>query len=399
MRAACAPLAFAAAIWVGSPTAIAMQDTAGMMFGEDAGARRWSAFLERSPDSSVHKAKLAFADASAVTGSIAPARVKVAGIGKVGFSGNFTAVDARPDEDRVLRSDKRGRIVKISRVAPPKAFTAGSIYRRTSSLLLRPTVAPEVRMTFSRPDSGDAGIRVAQAFHVTKNPADEIELPVYIAELMTQPNPMKAEAFKAGEKSGGKDVAEPTYATAYAAGGAGAVTPFSALLKGDKDGGKQSQFIPPKLKGDHPWIQNPLPASAFSKKEQTCLANGIYFEARGESAKGQAAVAQVILNRVRSPFYPNSICGVVYQNKNWRNRCQFSFACDGIRDRIADRRHWSMAKDIALAVTSGKVYLAEVGSATHYHATYVRPRWARKMNKTKKIGLHIFYRTKGGGWS
>lgn len=400
MRAACAPLAFAAAIWAGSPTPIAMQDTAGMVFGEDAGAKRWAAYLEKSPAGSIHQAKLVFADASAVTSSMAPSGVTVGGTGKVAIAGKLGVTDPRPDEDRILRSDKRGRIARISRVAPPKAFTAGSIYQRTSALLLRPTVPAEVRMTFSKPDRSDVGIRVAQAFHMTKSSSEEVDLPVYLAEIMSQPNPMKAERLKSGkDKAAEKDGNGLTYATAYAAAGAGAITPFSALLKGDKDEKKEGQFIPPKLKGDHPWVQNLLPASVLSKKEQTCLANGIYFEARGEISKGQAAVAQVILNRVRSPYYPNTICGVVYQNKNWRNRCQFSFACDGIRDRIADRKRWNMAKEIGLAVTRGKIYLAEVGSATHYHATYVRPRWARKMNKTKKIGLHIFYRTKGGGWS
>ena len=71
----------------------------------------------------------------------------------------------------------------------------------------------------------------------------------------------------------------------------------------------------------------------FSAKEQKCLANAIYFEARGETLRGQAAVAQVVLNRVRNPAYPETICGVVYQNQNLKNRCQFSFACDGKKDR------------------------------------------------------------------
>ena len=115
--------------------------------------------------------------------------------------------------------------------------------------------------------------------------------------------------------------------------------------------------------------------------------------------RGQAAVAQVVLNRVRNPAYPETICGVVYQNDNWRNRCQFSFACDGIKDRIASPRHYKMAEEIAMAVTAGKIFLPEVGSSTHYYAQYVSPRWARTMEKMKKIGLHIFYRTYGGGWS
>jgi spore germination cell wall hydrolase CwlJ-like protein len=152
-------------------------------------------------------------------------------------------------------------------------------------------------------------------------------------------------------------------------------------------------------KDDHDWAATALPAKTFSEAEQRCLAAGIYFEARGESVKGQAAVAQVILNRVRNPTYPNTVCGVVYQNDNWRNRCQFSFACDGIKDRVRSPKHWNVAEEIALATTAGKIWLKEVGSSTHYHATYVRPPWAKRMRKVGKIGLHIFYVTYGGGWS
>ncbi|MEO9961273.1 MAG: cell wall hydrolase, partial [Nisaea sp.] len=92
-------------------------------------------------------------------------------------------------------------------------------------------------------------------------------------------------------------------------------------------GEPKRSFVPPLGSEDHSWVATPLPASAFAEDEQTCLANGIYFEARGEEEEGQAAVAQVILNRVRNPAYPDTICGVVYQNQSWKNRCQFSFAC------------------------------------------------------------------------
>ncbi len=97
------------------------------------------------------------------------------------------------------------------------------------------------------------------------------------------------------------------------------------------------------------------------------------------------------------PF--RSICDLVYKNKDWRNRCQFSFACDNIRDRIRSESHWKMAREVAMAVTAGKIWLKEVGSSTHYHAVYVRPGWARTMKKVGRIGLHVFYRTYGGGWS
>ena len=130
-----------------------------------------------------------------------------------------------------------------------------------------------------------------------------------------------------------------------------------------------------------------------------CLTQAIYYEAALEPTDGQAAVAQVILNRVRNPAYPSTICGVVYQNDNWRNRCQFSFACDGRKDRITSPQHYKIAQEVGIAVTAGKIFLPEVASSTHYYAQYVKPGWARSMEKMKKIGLHIFYRTYGGGWN
>jgi hypothetical protein len=125
-----------------------------------------------------------------------------------------------------------------------------------------------------------------------------------------------------------------------------------------------------------------------------CLAEAIYFEARGESEEGQAAVAQVILNRVHSEHYPDNVCDVVYQNRDRRNRCQFSFACDGRVDRIRNNEAWSTAQRIAREVGEGRMWLEEVGYATHYHATYVKPRWIRDMVKQDKIGRHIFYRVR-----
>jgi spore germination cell wall hydrolase CwlJ-like protein len=91
----------------------------------------------------------------------------------------------------------------------------------------------------------------------------------------------------------------------------------------------------------------------------------------------------------------------VYQNKNMRNRCQFSFACDGIKDRITDYGSWSRAQALAKKVMNDDrtMFIAEVGPSTHYHANYVRPRWARHMKKMQKIGRHIFYKTYNGGWS
>jgi spore germination cell wall hydrolase CwlJ-like protein len=131
-------------------------------------------------------------------------------------------------------------------------------------------------------------------------------------------------------------------------------------------------------------------------REKRCLAEAIYFEARSEPEDGQAAVAQVVLNRVASGLYPSTICGVVYQNRNRYHACQFSFACEGKSLRVNEQDSWQAATRIAEAVMDGKTYLSDVGGATHYHANYVRPRWARQLEKMDVIGHHIFYKLKPG---
>ena len=173
--------------------------------------------------------------------------------------------------------------------------------------------------------------------------------------------------------------------------------PFDALF----GAAKYEQELPPPEDPDNPhwWAQKPLPLSVGEKKEQRCLAEAIYFEARGESEEGQVAVAQVVLNRVKNPAYPKSICGVVYQNRHKRNRCQFSFACDGIKDRISSKGAWKTAQRLAKEVLDGKQYSKMVDASTHYHATYVNPRWAKSMAKRGQVGLHIFYKTYAGGWN
>ncbi|HHY50672.1 MAG TPA: cell wall hydrolase [Alphaproteobacteria bacterium] len=133
-----------------------------------------------------------------------------------------------------------------------------------------------------------------------------------------------------------------------------------------------------------------------SDKELNCMATAIYFEARGESYRGQIAVGQVVLNRVRHRLYPDTICGVVYQNQHRRNACQFSFACDGRPERVTEAKAWAQAEEVARKVIAGDLYLTEVGYATHYHATYVYPHWAPRMTKVTKIGMHVFYHFKRG---
>jgi spore germination cell wall hydrolase CwlJ-like protein len=130
----------------------------------------------------------------------------------------------------------------------------------------------------------------------------------------------------------------------------------------------------------------------YSAKQLNCLAQAVYFEARGESYRGQVAVAQVVMNRLAYPLYPKTICGVVFQDSSHRNACQFSFACDGIPEVINEPEAWKQAEDIAQKVTDGELYLPEVGNATHYHASYVYPDWAPEMKRVTRIGQHIFYK-------
>ncbi len=129
----------------------------------------------------------------------------------------------------------------------------------------------------------------------------------------------------------------------------------------------------------------------FEERERRCLATAIYFEARGESLNGQIAVGQVILNRVRSPQFPETICGVVYQGQ-MAPGCQFSFACDGRTDAPRQDAQWAQAQDLARKITSGQVWLPEVGYSTYYHANYVRPGWVNDMSRIDTIGRHIFYK-------
>ena len=136
--------------------------------------------------------------------------------------------------------------------------------------------------------------------------------------------------------------------------------------------------------------------TAKSAAEQRCLAQAIYFEARSEPEEGQAAVAQVVLNRAMSGLYPGSVCGVVFQNQERRDACQFSFACDGHALRMTEADAWTKAVRIAHEVTDGSTYVSDIGGSTHYHANYVTPFWARSLKRTEVIGHHIFYTLKPG---
>ncbi|MEO0765238.1 MAG: cell wall hydrolase [Pseudomonadota bacterium] len=125
--------------------------------------------------------------------------------------------------------------------------------------------------------------------------------------------------------------------------------------------------------------------------EWKCLTEALYFEARGETLKGQFAVAEVIINRVKSTRFPDSICGVINQGTGKKYQCQFTYTCDGLSDAIREPAAYTSVGKVARAALDGQVPALTSG-ATHYHTTAVRPKWARVYSKTAAIGVHLFYR-------
>ena len=159
-----------------------------------------------------------------------------------------------------------------------------------------------------------------------------------------------------------------------------------------------------RLNAEIPLTGGPNPAAApflfkgsaaAQSQALNCLASAVYYEAGNQVADGERAVAQVVLNRVRHPAFPASVCGVVYEGSTRLTGCQFTFTCDGSLNRRPDADGWRRAIAVATAAMSGSVY-APVGWATHYHADYVVPYWTSTMAKNTVVGAHLFYRWPGG---
>ncbi|WP_407184829.1 cell wall hydrolase [Bradyrhizobium centrosematis] len=179
-----------------------------------------------------------------------------------------------------------------------------------------------------------------------------------------------------------------------------ALTPPTVEIAKDIESGES---VAPKgeVNADNQRTRSPaerlaLDAKSRAKSEK-CLAEAVYFESRGEAVRGQIAVAQVVMNRVFSGKYPDTVCGAVYQNKHRHLACQFTFACDNNADVIREPEMWERAKKIAKAMLDGQIWLPEVGKSTHYHAYWVRPSWVAEMKKMYRTGVHTFYRPRAWG--
>ena len=196
----------------------------------------------------------------------------------------------------------------------------------------------------------------------------------------------------AGEGAAGEAIAPAQAAALVAATSGEKVNEVRAL-------GKDAQLINAAMPFSTAPVRSagafviPVAAENDHRRALLCLTQAIYYEAGHEPMSGRRAVAQVVLNRMRHPAFPKSVCGVVYQ-RNSTPVCQFSFVCDGSLDRRPEQGAWQIARQLAAEALSGHVEKT-VGSATHYHADYVAPRWAPLLAKIHKIGAHIFYRWPG----
>jgi len=198
--------------------------------------------------------------------------------------------------------------------------------------------------------------------------------------------------------------ADFNFETPSAAAISGGTKPLDANAKpADAKSAEAGQSVAAKGEVTGPGRRPKTPAERLGldakhrAKSEKCLAEAVYFESRGEPKRGQIAVAQVVMNRVFSGFYPNNVCGVVYQNANRKLACQFTFACDGIPDVVNEPELWQQAKEISHDMLDGKLWLPEIGHSTHYHAYWVHPAWVREMRKLYRIGVHSFYRPRAWG--
>ncbi|MCF6431379.1 MULTISPECIES: cell wall hydrolase [unclassified Leisingera] len=163
---------------------------------------------------------------------------------------------------------------------------------------------------------------------------------------------------------------------------------FSGFF-GIRNNAFKSRKARPQIEYSKAWLD--AQPKAAGGEQFACLAEALYFEARGETVKGQFAVAEVILNRVKSAQFPNSLCGVIKQGTGRKYQCQFTYTCDGHKEVINEKKAYQRVAKVARAALNG-LKSELTGGATYYHTTAVRPRWSRTFTNTTRIGVHLFYR-------
>lgn len=202
---------------------------------------------------------------------------------------------------------------------------------------------------------------------------------------------------KATQDNGALAVAQRFDTAPGAATGSRQLDLMNERLQRRLDQSSNSQRLMLRARFDAPYLPSVgpfhFPGALENSRELDCLTQAVYYEARGETPSGQAAVAQVVLNRARNPAFPKSVCGVVFQRAA-KGGCQFSFACDGSTLRGREAGAWSRSRKVASRALDGFV-MAEVGSATHFHTLNVAPMWGPRLLRVAQVGMHVFYRFGG----
>jgi spore germination cell wall hydrolase CwlJ-like protein len=401
-----APIAFGALLIALLPNKIGFQDLGALLASQPAVANRWHQHLIASPFGTIHAATfsmprpigtaiphppiyaLANFDPNDITGSIGSQPL-----------GDETAPLRFPTVNRKAKGDSRASRAReplppLPEIEPlpqasasprkdeaPPRFDAYSKYELPDAL---DTQAPLPDIDLSPANSPPIGRTPAAPKPGTVKDASQVYFgtdPMTPQKTEISPwTPGEAPIVLASRGTGDPDMKEPSLSPGPEAEGKAGET---IANKGEVTGENQRPYSPAERLG--------LSGESLVKA-QKCLTSAIYFEARGEAVRGQIAVAQVIINRTFSPFYPHDVCGVVYQNADRRNACQFSFACDGIPDVVTEPDAWARAQRIARDMIDGKLWMPEVGKATHYHAYWVHPDWINEMKKIYKLGVHAFYR-------
>jgi len=402
-----APFGLAVVILTMLPARIHHQDIAAMVARQPAVGEIWRSHLIASPFGTIHAATFSFPQ------PIGSALAAESGYRLVNFDpgADITSLNSRhPGERSNLDTPSSG---------PPRTYP--EVNRTTKGPRLVPLTGPELNSsqpaTTAQPDGPPAE---PPSLQPTARPAPSARAP---GDAMHD--------RMAADAATGSDVADANLAD---------VTVGAPAVVDDESAPVRAALIyfgaipPGGTLGFEPWAPDPEPVfepetgdlsrnetiapkgvvaggaeglmspaerlgltGAERAKHEKCLADAIYFEARGEPPRGQIAVAQVVMNRVFSGYYPNSVCGVVYQNSHRHLACQFTFACDGIPDRISEPVAWERAKHIARDTLDGRFWLNDVGKATHYHAYWVHPWWVHEMHRLDRIGVHTFYRPRNWG--
>ncbi len=303
------------------------------------------------------------------------------------FRAGIELISFTPDEPSAVAAIPIGNFNIASRpmgvAMPPVDGQTTTVARNAPRMQAANTQSTKTQTAKSETSAvaGLAAARTQDAVEFAMAPPTPLRSELRIADRGPAASALPSEPFKLAS-------ADPSGFPSSSGGLSDVSLPMSAALPLD--------MVP--MPRPAPGVPPPSPAQRLNltgkdyAKAEKCLANAIYFESRSEPVRGQMAVAQVVVNRAFSGFYPNDICGVVYQNAHRHLSCQFTFACDGKSKAITERGHWARAVRIAKQTLDGQIYVPEVAKSTHYHAIYVHPNWVGEMKKLVRYGLHNFYR-------